>query len=214
MALPKNVRRLAPDRIRHNRRLRALAVGFGVIPPRTMHSPAEAATIARLATGRRRVVEIGVYEGSSAVVLCGALDETGELTLIDPFVDLSGHALPPGWGAAEWATKRVVERARRDRGPTVRWHVAPSAEVGERWSEPVDLVFIDGDHSESACRLDWELWSPHVTRGGAVAFHDATGRRGSPGPTAVVDALFKGADPLPGWAIVDEVDTLVIVERR
>jgi hypothetical protein len=77
-------------------------------------------------------------------------------------------------------------------------------------------VFIDGDHSSEGCREDWEVWHGHVIRGGAVAFHDArAGRRdggGSPGPTAVVDELFR--DGPSHWRIVEEIDTLVVVRRK
>jgi predicted O-methyltransferase YrrM len=90
MAAPKSLRRLAPDRLRDDPRLRALALGVGLIPPRTMHSEAEGATLARLAQGARRVVELGVYEGSSAVVLCRALGPGDELHLVDPFFDATG----------------------------------------------------------------------------------------------------------------------------
>jgi predicted O-methyltransferase YrrM len=208
------VRSLVPDRVRDAPRLRALAVGAGVIPPRTMHSAAEAALLERLAAGRRRVVEIGVYEGSSAVVLCRALDPAAELHLIDPF----GHhpdALRPGWGATEAATRRVVARAARDGGPKVVWHVAFSADVARGWAAgPADLVFIDGDHSEAGVRTDWEQWSPLVAPGGVVLFHDA--RHGRPGgvglegPTAVVDGAVRGA---AGWEVVEEVDAAVAVQR-
>ncbi|MCW2951526.1 MAG: hypothetical protein JWQ48_696 [Conexibacter sp.] len=218
MPLPKAVRRLTPDRLRDDPRLRGLAVGAGLIPPRALHSPAEAAAIARLAAGRRRVVEIGVYEGASALVLAGVLGDDADLHLVDPFVDASGYALPPGWGAMAGATQRVLARAgrRAASGPRVHWHVAPSDAVGRAWQGPVDLVFVDGDHSEEGCRLDWELWHPHVVPGGVVAFHDARasqpGGDGGPGPTAVVDGLFRGAAPLAGWTIVDETDRLVAVE--
>ena len=57
MPLPKGIRRLTPDRVRDDPRLRALAVGTGVIPPRTMHSDGEAALLAELA-GRVYSVEI------------------------------------------------------------------------------------------------------------------------------------------------------------
>ncbi|MBB4661039.1 class I SAM-dependent methyltransferase [Conexibacter arvalis] len=215
LSLPKAVRRLTPDRLRDDRRLRALAVGAGVIPPRVLHSPAEAEVIARLARDASTAVEIGVYEGASAAVLCGALPRGAELHLIDPFVDATGHALPPGWGATEAASRRVVERARRDGSPKIHWHVAPSGEVGRAWRTPIDLVFIDGDHSEEGCRLDWELFHPHVTAGGVVAFHDARlsqpGGDGAPGPTAVVDSLFRGDGAVDGWEIVDETHRLVTV---
>ena len=137
MPLPKAIRRLTPARVRDDPRLRALAVGTGVIPPRVMHSDGEAALLADLARGRRRVVEIGVFEGSSAVVLCDVLDPGAELHRVDPF----GHhpsALREGAAATEWATRRVVDRAtRRTNGPRVQWHVDFSASVAERWTLPV-----------------------------------------------------------------------------
>ena len=67
--LPKVVRRSVPDSVRHSPRMRALALRAGLIPPRTMHSRAESALLRELAEGRRRAVEIGVYEGASALVL-------------------------------------------------------------------------------------------------------------------------------------------------
>jgi predicted O-methyltransferase YrrM len=217
MALPKAIRRLVPDRARHDVRLRALFVGAGLIPPRTMHSEADAGVLRAIATGRRRVVEIGVYEASSAVVLCEVLDPDAELHLIDPFGE-HGTALPAGWGATEGASRRVVERARRRHGgPRVTWHVDYSAAVAARWADPVDLVFIDGDHSEAGVRADWEGWHGFVNPGGAVVFHDARMSqergRGLPGPTAVVDALFRGPAAVAGWRIVAEADRTVAVER-
>ena len=97
MALPKAIRRLAPDRLRDDVRLRSIFVGAGLIPPRTMHSEHDAAVLRATAAGRRRVVELGVYEGSSAVVLCEVLDPGAELHLVDPFGH-HGWALPGGVG--------------------------------------------------------------------------------------------------------------------
>jgi predicted O-methyltransferase YrrM len=109
----------------------------------------------------------------------------------------------------------AVRRAAKG-GPTVRWHFARSQDVGRSWiGGPVDLVFIDGDHSPEGCREDWEVWHRHVGPGGAVSFHDAraghAGGRGSPGPTGVVDELFRSGSS--SWAIVEEVDALVVVRR-
>ncbi len=216
MALPKGLRRLAPDSLRNNGRLRALALRSGVIPPRTMHTEGESALLAQLARDRRRVVEIGVYEGSSALVLVESLPPEAELHMIDPF---AGGGPWPGVmnPADEGATRSVVERAARRRGgPRLRWHVALSEEAAEGWSEPLGFVFVDGDHSEAACRLDWELWNGHVEPGGVVAFHDARvgrpGGWGDDGPTAVVDRLFR-EEGVPGWEIAAERDTLVAVVR-
>jgi len=215
MPLPERVRRLAPDRLRYSIHLRALALASGLVPPRAMHSPAEAALLTELARGRRTVVEIGVYEGSSAVVLCRSLPCDADLHLIDPF---TGNALLPGWRGVQSATRRVVGREARARGgPRLHWHVELSEQTAARWSKPLDLVFIDGDHSERGCGLDWDLWSPLVAPGGVVVFHDARENRsdggGLPGPTAVVDARFRDLGPPEGWRVREEVETTVAVER-
>ena len=216
MPLPKAVRRLTPDRLRESVLLRAVAVGSGLIPPRTMHTAGESALLAELVRDRRTIVEIGVYEGSSAVVLARAAPPEATLHLIDPFTNT---ALRPGQRGTEHATRRVVARAVAGRaGPKVEWHVELSEQTAAGWSRPVDMVFIDGDHSEAACRLDWELWSRLVEPGGVVALHDARDGKsdgwGLPGPTAVVDGLFRDADPAPGWRLVREADTIVVVERQ
>ena len=43
-------------------------------------------------------------------------------------------------------------------------------------AEPVDFLFIDGDHSYEGVRRDFELYSPLVRPGGLVAFHDVAPR--------------------------------------
>ncbi len=140
------------------------------------------------------------------------------LHLIDPF-GRHPDALPGGWGASERATRRLLARAGRrlgERAPTVRWHVARSHDVAAAWSGEVDLVFIDGDHSEAGCERDWLDWSPFVGVGGRVVLHDAradrVGGRGLPGPTTVVARhLRDGASA--GWEIVAEADRTVVARR-
>ncbi len=137
-----------PDRVRDHVGVRAAAVGLGVIPPRALHSDEDVALLASLARGASVVVEIGVYEGASALVLCRELGPDSELHLIDPFGEQPG-ALRRGWAATEWATRRAVRRACRGPAPRVVWHVAFSADVARAWDGgPVELVFVDGDHLE------------------------------------------------------------------
>jgi predicted O-methyltransferase YrrM len=216
--LPQRLRSLTPVRLRDDVRLRALAVGLGLIPPRTMHSPEDARVLLEAAQGARRVVEIGVYEGASALALQQILGAGAELHLIDPF-GRHPDALPRGWGASERSTKRLLTAAGRRlgaRAPAIRWHVALSHEVAAGWRQELDLVFIDGDHSEAGCERDWRCWHPHVRIGGRVVFHDARadrpGGRGLPGPTAVVSRHLRDAER-GGWEIVAEADRTVAARR-
>jgi hypothetical protein len=88
--------------------------------------------------------------------------------------------------------------------------------VALKWAGNVDLVFIDGDHTEAGCERDWLDWSPFVEPGGRVVFHDARaaqpGGRGLPGPTAVVDRYVRTA-AAGEWAIEQEADRTVVARR-
>ena len=105
---------------------------------------------------------IGVHEGAASLVLVAGLPQGADLHLVDPF----GEAR--WWEPAdEHAVKALVGRAAKRRGgPRLHWHVAPSPSVASDWSTPVDLVFIDGDHSREACRLDWDALEPALRSGG------------------------------------------------
>lgn len=56
-------------------------------------------------------------------------------------------------------------------------------EFAEKFSSPVGLVFIDGDHSYESVRNDFLAWFPKVVNGGIMAFDDSIG---SNGPRRVV----------------------------
>ncbi len=47
-----------------------------------------------------------------------------------------------------------------------------SANVILGWHEPIDLLFIDGDHSYEAVLADLNNWTPFVKPGGIVVLHD------------------------------------------
>src|SRR3978361_353237 len=120
--IPQMLRSLAPERVRDDLRMRAVGVGLGLIPPRTMHSGDDAGVLLNAAREAQRVVEIGVYEGASALALLKVLAPRAELHLIDPF-GRRPDALPSGWGATEWATRRVLRRAASrlgDEAPSVQ----------------------------------------------------------------------------------------------
>lgn len=192
-------------------RERHLGAMLRLRPPQAQHTAAEADALAEHARGRRAVAEIGVAEGVSAALLRSVMDPAGVLWLIDPF---EGRR---GFSAAHVVARRAVGRAR---GAEVRRSRAYSTELGPAWSEPLDFVFIDGDHSEQVCELDWQHFSPHVVRGGRVAFHDSAvydgGHTSSDwGPVRVCDRHFRNPETRqPGWRVVAEVDSLTVVERE
>lgn len=48
-----------------------------------------------------------------------------------------------------------------------------SHNVANRWSRPIDFLFIDGDHSYQGVKADFEAFSRWLTPHALVAFHDS-----------------------------------------
>lgn len=74
---------------------------------------------------------------------------------------------------------------------------------------PIDLLFIDGDHAESALQGDIDGWVPYVAPRGYVLFHDYESVHWG-GVKKVVDANMLNR----GWRLVHQVDTLIAFQRR
>jgi len=193
------------------RRMRhPLFLWMGLRPVFAQHTEEEDRALAKWSLKRRQLVEIGVAEGASAFALREAMDGAGTLYLIDPF-----HLSRVHWiNAARHAAAAAVCKSHNG---AVVWIRKFSWEAVRNWSQKIDFLFIDGDHEEKAVRRDWDEWSVFVAPGGCVAFHDARvfeggWPRANDGPVRVVNGLFRET-PLPGWEIVDEVHSLVIVRR-
>ena len=116
------------------------------------------------------VVEIGSARGKSACYLGMALKEngSGQLYAIDPHTRTN-------WNDADSvdtfdSINQNLDRLKlRDFVRIVR---ATSEDAARGWSLPIDLIFIDGDHSYEGVKRDWELFSPFVRPFGGVIFHD------------------------------------------
>lgn len=132
----------------------------------------ESAWLFHAARGRKRIVEIGSFRGKSCVILaCGAEAVEGRVTAIDPHQNL-GSVDKTLYGQAD-ADEFYSAIARHNVAHRVTKLKMTSAEALTRWKgEPIDLLWIDGDHSYEGIRFDLEKWSPLVRVGGIVAAHD------------------------------------------
>ena len=177
----------------------------------TQTTARERAALAVRAAGRARIVEIGVWHGVTTAVLRRAMAPDGVLWAVDPF--------PAGRLGISLQQPIARSEVRRIRNGTVRW----IRETGEnaaglyrrQGGPPVDLVFIDGDHSYQGLLRDWSAWSPVVARGGVVCLHDS---RSTPErPIAEAGSVVATSEVVrkdPAFDLVDEVDSLTIVRRR
>lgn len=156
----------------------------------------EAALLYRLVrdSGIATIAEIGRFKGGSTLVMAAAMTTGSTLWSYDLHVparpDLVGADLDAELAAA-------LERLGIDGG--VHLVVGDSLTV-DLPRGPIDLLFIDGDHSYEGARADFERWGPHVREGGHLLFHDAvdTGSYGNvyPGVQRAV------AEVVPGGSFV------------
>lgn len=128
-------------------------------------------------------VEIGTYCGRSTVLLGAAAARTGGvLYTVDHHRGSEEHQ--PGW---EYHDAALVDplSGRFDTLPSFRRTmdaagledavvavVGRSAVVARGWRTPVQVLFIDGGHSEAAAWEDFDGWAKWVAVGGALIIHD------------------------------------------
>jgi predicted O-methyltransferase YrrM len=123
----------------------------------------------------RTVVEIGSYLGRSTVFFALALKDLGphgRVIAIDPHT--GDRQQLEGLAAEHLATFDLFRQHCRAAGvdALVEAHVAGSLEVAAGWSEPVDLLYVDGWHAYDAVVADGEAWLPHLSPRGVVIFDD------------------------------------------
>jgi predicted O-methyltransferase YrrM len=128
-------------------------------------------------------VEIGTYCGKSTLLLGAAAQQRNSvLYTIDHHHGSEEHQ--PGW---EYHDASLVDEVtgRFDTLPTLRRTldaadlddtvvaiVGKSTTVARGWRTPLQLVFIDGGHSEAAAKADFDGWAKWVSAGGALVIHD------------------------------------------
>jgi hypothetical protein len=153
-----------------------------------------------------RIVEVGTFAGSTArglVTMTGG----GSIVCIDNMVDVhQGARGNHPSGRAFW--EATIGDNGANLRPFARLIEGNSADVGRGWTDPIDLLFIDGDHSEQAAYDDMQLFAKHVVSGGycLVDDHDMTG------VVAACDRYFKD-----DWELVgapSEPTAKIIAYRR
>ena len=112
----------------------------------------------------KSVLEIGARFGHSTIILASVCKETGGIVqTIEPFPK-------PEW-------KSNLES--RGLSPYARMIVGESPWVNpELILQPIDYLFIDGDHRTRWCMMDYHYWQKFVHIGGRIAFHDFNTMRG------------------------------------
>jgi predicted O-methyltransferase YrrM len=114
------------------------------------------------------IVEVGSYLGASACFLAAGLFEkfdNSHLHCVDTWEnDAMSEGVRDTW--AEFSRNTI-----RYKG-IVQTHRGDSRSIAEHFQLPIDLLFLDGDHSYSGCKADVESWLPKVKANGILLMHD------------------------------------------
>ncbi|HVS85134.1 MAG TPA: CmcI family methyltransferase [Gaiellaceae bacterium] len=142
--------------------------------------------------GVRSVLEVGTAAGGTLFLLAAAAADGATLVTLD-----LPH--PRGYRRHRGPIYRSFAR-RGQRIVTIRASSHDPATVervrAELRGQPLDLLFIDGDHSRASVTRDYELYRPLVRPGGLVAFHDIVpGPPDGPGDVPAFWQELKAVDP-------------------
>ena len=163
----------------------------------------ETEAISRHAAGRRRLAEIGVWEGGTTRVLRRVMSPDGVLYAVDPFptgrLGLS-YQLPIAHGE--------VKRVRNGQVVLIRQTGEAAARDPRVTAAPFDFVFIDSDHTFEGLRTDWSAWAPLA--GDIVALHDAVGSDAQGSVRFAREHIFTDSR----FELIETVGCLAVLKRR
>jgi predicted O-methyltransferase YrrM len=112
------------------------------------------------------VLEIGSHQGRSTVVLArAARDRGGRVVAVDPFVE--GRM----FGGAATRARFEDNVSRAGVGDVVTLIPEPSTTLRPEWSDPIDLLYVDGKHDYWTVTDDLR-WAEHLPAGGVLLLHD------------------------------------------
>lgn len=113
--------------------------------------------------GIGEIVEIGTNVGKTAIALAyGQKVKKGKHICS---IDIYEHP----------DIKKNLEKA--DVTDYVNLIIMPSHTMAKTWEKPIELLWIDGDHSYKGVCYDIKNWVHFVVVGGVIAFHDYPGHR-------------------------------------
>lgn len=168
----------------------------------TMQTPAQRVTLAIAAAhyaAQRPIIEIGSAFGGSAMVMAAATNvHRPPIYSIDP----------------ETSTRDIMRFAFEREGQLDRLHqlIQTSDQAIDKLADmhsKAGLVFIDGLHTYTGVKADFEAYAPLVAPGGALVFHDV-----APQIFSVFRFVLERVLADPRFHARCLVDGLLILERR
>lgn len=160
-------------------------------------------------TGSGAIVEIGAYRGGSTIALAKGIKEAqadrAKVTSIDPHLPATGI-----YGGKFSQEDHRIYLSNLERFGVSRWvdHLCKdSRSAAKDWASPIDLLWVDGDHSYGGVASDIALWTPFVTDQGLVIFDDVH-------PGSEVEAAIRDHLPFSRFRLVERIDHVAVFRKE
>jgi predicted O-methyltransferase YrrM len=119
-------------------------------------------------------VELGTWQGASAIPIARTIARWGgTLTCVDTW---AGELNDDGGSVGGKMPIMLLSCARAiveaGVGANVRLVPAMTEDAATFWSEPIDYLYVDADHSYKGVRADLDAWYPFVRPGGLIIGDD------------------------------------------
>lgn len=199
-----------------NHTTRTLKFFTGLRKASTSVSASEHGLLARLASRKQCIVEVGVFEGVTSGIFCRAMEPTGRLYLVDPFFPETRLEKVLNVSFTKWVATKTVKPWQ----PRIEFVRQPSSVAAK--SLPLkgkaELIFIDARHDYESVLEDFRCWTPMLADGAMIAFHDSHQCAARPelqptdGPVRLMTEIASGQHG--PWQILDHADSVTVVGRR
>jgi len=158
-------------RLTDNRTVNFLKFALGVRETTTSVSDAERELLSSFARGKRCIIEVGVFEGSTSRLFCREMAPAGTVYLVDPFFPEVRIERLLDFSFTRWVATKTVEPW-RDRVRFIR-QTSRSASEALPLKSQAELIFIDARHDYESVLEDFRCWAPMLAENGTMAFHDS-----------------------------------------
>ena len=183
---------------------------IGLARPWTWYSARECECLERYARGKKRLAEIGCWQGVNTRRLRSVMDSNGILYAIDPY--LPGRL---GFNAARIIAHREVETCKNGK---VRWlkmtDLEAAREIRQLREEPFDFIFSDSLNTYNGLKAAWETWSLLTSAGGIYIIANSAPASGR-GIEKAGSVVFTREVILrdPHFRLRETVETFTVLER-
>lgn len=128
-------------------------------------------------------VELGSWQGASAIPVARAIRRWGgTLTCVDTWGGDIEEAHKTPWMMLSCVKNMTLAGV----AGNVRLIPTSTQEAAQYWTEPIDYLYIDADHTYPGVITDLGAWGCHVKRGGLI-LGDDYGHHSFPGVRAAWD---------------------------